>query len=165
MRALIVVLSSLLLVAGCAAPAPSTRAADVAVAPQQASQSLPVAAPDKPGAGMPKRAPPMSDPLPPERVREPSRAPLQVDRTCRIDSDCVVKDIGSCCGYAPACVHKASATDPEGVRAQCARDGIASTCGFNEITACRCVRNQCVDEQEPVGGWMDDPPPPPPAIR
>ena len=166
MRVSILVLLSLLFVAGCAAPEPSTRAAaDGAMAPQAAQQSPPVAAPGKPTPGQPIKAPPMSDPLPPERLRVPSRPSVPVNRTCKIDSDCVVKDVGSCCGYAPACVHKASATDPEGVRAQCVKDGIASVCGFNEITACRCVRNQCVDEQEPVGGWMDDPPPPPPANR
>ena len=169
MRALIVMMLSLLCLVGCAAPS-TQAAADVAVAPQQSpsqqsGKPLPVATPEKPAVGQPIKMPPMSDPLPPERVQAPSSAPAQVVRTCKIDSDCVVKDVGSCCGYSPACVHKASPTDPAGVRAQCARDGIASVCGFNEITACRCVRNQCIDEQEPVGGWMDDPPPPPPANR
>ena len=164
MRALIVLMTSLLYLAGCAAPTPATPA-DVAIAAQQPQAPRPAATPGKPTAGQPIKAPPMSDPLPPERVQAPSPAGVKVIRTCKLDSDCVVKDVGSCCGYAPACVHKSSPTDPAGVRAQCARDGIASVCGFNEITACRCVRDQCVDEQEPVGGWMDDPPPAPPADR
>lgn len=171
MRALIVMMLSLLYVVGCVAPAPSTQAAaDMAVAPQQPTSQqprkpLPAATPEKPGVGQPVKMPPMSDPLPPERVQAPSSTPVQVVRTCNVDSDCVVKDVGNCCGYFPACVHRNSQTDPAAVRAQCARDGIASVCGFNEITACHCVRNQCVGEQEPVGGWMDDPPPPPPAER
>ena len=170
MRALIVMLLSLLFVVGCVAPAPSTQAtADVVTAPQQPTSPsrnpAPVATPEKPAIGQPVRMPPMSDPLPPEHVRAPAPAGVQVVRTCKVDGDCVVKDVGSCCGYSPACVHKDSPTDPAGVQAQCARDGLSSVCGFNEISACRCVRNQCVGDQEPVGGWMDDPPAPPPANR
>ena len=104
----------------------------------------------------------MSDPLPPDRVEDaPSSTPVQVVRTCKVDSDCVVKDVGNCCGYFPACVHRNSPTDPAGVRAQCARSGMASVCGFQEISACRCVRNQCIGVQEPVAGWIDDPAPAP----
>lgn len=151
MRVLIVMMLSLFIV-GCAAPAPSPRSGtDASVG---ARQPQPVA-----------RPPRTNDPLPPERVQTPPSTPVQVVRTCKVDSDCVVKDVGNCCGYFPACVHKASPTDPAGVRAQCAKSGMASVCGFNEITACRCVRNQCIGEQEPVGGWMDDPPAPPPADR
>ena len=42
----------------------------------------------------------------------PAPAGVQVVRTCKVDSDCVVKDVGSCCGYSPACVHRNSPTDP-----------------------------------------------------
>ena len=184
MRALFVMLLSLLFVAGCVAPAPSTQASaeapgvasqhqasqhqasqDQASQPPASQTSLPAATPQKPTVGQPIKMPPMSDPLPPERVQLPSPAQAQVVRTCKVDADCVVKDVGNCCGYFPACVNRTSPTDPAAVRAQCARDGIASTCGFTQITACRCVRNQCVDDREPVGGWMDDPPAPPPAER
>jgi hypothetical protein len=169
MRVLIVMLLSLLCVVGCVAPAPSTQAAaDIAVAPQPASpagQAAPSDKPERPRIGQPVRMPPMSDPLPPERVQVPSPAAAQVVRTCKVDSDCMVKDVGNCCGYFPACVNRNSPTDPAAVRAQCAKSGIASVCGFNEITACRCVRDQCVGDREPVGGWMDDPPAPPPAER
>jgi hypothetical protein len=170
MRALIVVMLSLLFVVGCVAPAPSAQAeADVASASEQPAtpprNPVPVAAPDKPRIGQPVKMPPMSDPLPPERVQVSSPAAAQVVRTCKVDSDCMVKDVGNCCGYVPACVNRNSPTDPAAVRAQCAKDGISSVCGFNEITACRCVRNQCIDDREPVGGWMDDPPAPPPAER
>lgn len=193
MRVLIGLLSSLLFVAGCAAPSTPTQGAAEAQAhsPQPASQppSLPQPAPQsategppqpstqspptrppspssaqpqKPEVGRPIKMPPMSDPLPPERVQvPPPSTPVQVVRTCKVDSDCVVKDVGNCCGYFPACVHRNSPTDPAGVRAQCATSGMASVCGFSEISACRCVRNECIGVQEPVTGWVDDPAPAP----
>ena len=168
MRALLVMVLSLLVVVGCAAPSTQAVADAAAPPPQPTSQRqgpVPGATPEKPRVGQPIKMPPTSDPLPPERVQVPSGTPVRVDRTCKVDSDCVVKDVGSCCGRMPACVHRNSPTDPAGVQAECARKGISSICGFNEITACRCVRNQCLGEQEPVGGWMDDPPAPPPAER
>lgn len=151
MRAFALLVISMLLLA-CAAPAPE---ADQA-APAIASASSPQAVPHK-------RPPPMSDPLPPERV--PDSKPVALDRSCTADADCTVKNVGNCCGYYPACVNKNSPTDPQGVQAECAKNGMAAVCGFSEITACRCVRNQCVDEKQPVGGWSDDPPPPPPTDR
>ena len=111
-------------------------------------------------AGKPVQVTPVSDPLPPERTQT-----VQVDRSCRTDADCVVKDVGSCCGAMPACVNRNSPTDPAGVRAACSEKNRASVCGFNEITACHCVRGQCASEQVPVGGWTDDPPPPKPEDR
>ena len=78
--------------------------------------------------------------LPPQRVPEPVR----VDRSCGQDSDCVVKDIGSCCGRFPACVNRDSPADPAAVQARCARDGMAATCGFQEIAGCACRQHECV---------------------
>lgn len=147
MRAFALLIVPMLLMA-CAAPAP------------EANQAAPaIAAVPSPQTAQHKRPPSMSDPLPPELV--PDGKPVILDRSCKTDADCTVKNVGNCCGAYPACVNKSSPTDPQGVQAECAKNGIASVCGFNEITACRCVRNQCVDEQEPVGGWSDDPPPPP----
>ncbi|WP_242003031.1 hypothetical protein, partial [Vulcaniibacterium tengchongense] len=68
---------------------------------------------------------------------------VKIDRSCKTDADCAVKDVGNCCGRYPACVNKASPTDPEGVRAQCQRSGMMSTCGFREIQGCQCVQGQC----------------------
>ena len=79
-------------------------------------------------------------PLPPRMLPEPVR----IDRSCRTDADCTVKDVGSCCGYSPACVNRDSPTDPAAVRAQCAKQGMASACGFQEIKACACAWGQCV---------------------
>lgn len=87
----------------------------------------------------------MSDPLPPERVPDaPAGAGAsQVDRSCRSDADCTVKDVGSCCGYQPACVNTKSRPDPQAVQAQCAKSGMSSICGFQEISGCQCVKGQC----------------------
>ncbi|HPF72739.1 MAG: hypothetical protein H7A20_03405 [Rhodanobacteraceae bacterium] len=66
-----------------------------------------------------------------------------VDYHCESDEQCVIKDIGSCCGYRPACVNIDSPTDPAGVKAACERDGTMSICGFPAINACQCVANRC----------------------
>lgn len=67
----------------------------------------------------------------------------EVDYSCRVDSDCAIKDIGSCCGYRPACVNKDSPTFPERVQARCAAEGISSVCGFPEIAGCACIEGRC----------------------
>jgi len=82
----------------------------------------------------------MSDPLPPQRAQS---KPGSIDYSCRSDADCAVKDVGSCCGYQPACVNKDSPTDPAAVRAQCEQEGMASVCGFREIAACTCNAGRC----------------------
>ena len=64
-------------------------------------------------------------------------------RRCESDSDCVVKNVGSCCGYMPQCVHKDVQTFPEQVKALCEKEGRSSICGFQEPAACSCVENQC----------------------
>jgi hypothetical protein len=152
MRALPILMS--LLLAACTVPTTQgDNTAHVDVAPRKAVA-------ETPQNGKPVKTPPMSDPLPPERAQT-----VQVDRSCKVDADCVVKDVGSCCGAMPACVNRNSPTDPAGVRAACSAQNRASVCGFNEITACHCVRGQCASEQTPVGGWTDDPAPPKPEDR
>ena len=66
-----------------------------------------------------------------------------VDMACARDSDCVVKNVGNCCGYFPACVNRDSETFPERVKLQCEKEGRSSVCGFREITSCICVEGQC----------------------
>jgi hypothetical protein len=114
----------------------------------------PAASPN-PGAAAPSgpevppgEAPPMSDPLPPEPAPVAERRaadPSAPDRSCRTSADCVVKDVGNCCGTMPACVNKGARTDPAAVKAQCERQGMASVCGFKEVTACTCVAGTCQD--------------------
>lgn len=76
--------------------------------------------------------------------------PTEPARHCRVDSDCAVKNVGNCCGYFPACVHRNSAVDPDQVRANCLKKGESSVCGFPEITACRCEQNQCSAIETPA---------------
>ena len=140
MRATCLLLMSLLL-AACAAPAPDAEA----VQPTRNIATPPAASPSAGGA--------------------PTQRAVQLDRSCKADADCVVKNVGSCCGEFPACVNKGSPTDPQGVQARCKAENRMSVCGFNEINACHCVHNECVGEQPPVGGWTDDPPPPHPVDR
>lgn len=83
---------------------------------------------------------------PPAPAAPPAEAvgdPLQLDYSCRVDSDCEVKNVGNCCGYFPACVNKDAQPDPAAVQARCAESGMASVCGFREIQACSCVDNRC----------------------
>jgi hypothetical protein len=76
-------------------------------------------------------------------------APPKVESTpaplaCAKDADCVVKNVGNCCGYYPACVHVDQTVDPDAVARRCAETGQAGICGFDEISACACVDAQCV---------------------
>ncbi|MGH8051957.1 MAG: hypothetical protein ACREPB_14955 [Arenimonas sp.] len=69
--------------------------------------------------------------------------PGEVDFSCKTASDCKIKDVGSCCGYRPACVNKDSQTYPEQVKAECAKKGMAGICGFPSISSCTCTNNKC----------------------
>ncbi len=109
-------------------------------------------------------APRMSTPMPPQVLPPPasSSQPVTIDYACRVDSDCAIKDVGSCCGARPECVNKNSSTDPAGVRAQCAREHRVSSCVVRNLTKCGCVQRHCLPrDKAPVGGWIDDPTAPP----
>jgi hypothetical protein len=113
-------------------------------------------------------APRMSTPMPPQ-VLPPQASPSQpvtIDYACHIDSDCAIKDVGSCCGAKPECVNKDSPADPAGVRAQCAKEHRISSCAIRNLTQCGCAQHHCVPKDKaPVGGWIDDPPAPPVPVR
>ncbi|MET0328856.1 MAG: hypothetical protein ABW163_08825 [Luteimonas sp.] len=80
----------------------------------------------------------------PEQAGIPLPAnPLQPDRSCSVDADCAVKNVGSCCGYQPACVNANAQVDPQAVQADCAARGVAGVCGFVEIQSCACVNARC----------------------
>jgi hypothetical protein len=72
-----------------------------------------------------------------------SGKPGEVDFSCNTASDCKIKDVGSCCGYRPACVNKDSETFPEQVKAECTKKGMSSICGFPTISSCTCTNNKC----------------------
>lgn len=116
-----------LLLAACAAPPPSPAAATDATSPAVAPRPTPAAQP----AG--------DNPL----QEATDGDVVQVDRSCKTNADCAVKDVGNCCGRFPACVNKDSPTDPKAVQAQCQAKGIASVCGYREISSCECVAGTC----------------------
>ncbi|MBU1203659.1 MAG: hypothetical protein KKG60_01165 [Nanoarchaeota archaeon] len=66
---------------------------------------------------------------------------------CELDEDCVVKNIGSCCGYYPRCVNADYVPDVEAVRKECEGEGMVGICGYPEIDECRCENNKCVSIQ------------------
>ena len=77
--------------------------------------------------------------------------------TCKTAADCTIKNVGNCCGYYPACVHKDQSVDPEAVLTRCEKEGTSSICGFPEISACACVESKCVESSS--GGSGGDPRP------
>lgn len=131
------------------APATSADAGDVRTPDASSPEASAPATPPPRDTGIPGRtkpAPPKSTPLPPEVVDDaPVRAVPALVTSCRTDADCTVKNVGNCCGAMPACVNKASPTDPAAVQAACAREGRMSTCGFREIQSCSCVAGTCRD--------------------
>ncbi|MFY2762791.1 hypothetical protein [Arenimonas sp. MALMAid1274] len=124
---------------------PEVPAADAAIA--QSVAPAPATADASPPPALDSQAPITS---PAEAAKKQTRiedvtgiAPSGPSRSCRSDSDCAVKDVGSCCGYFPRCVNKDARTDPAGVRAQCEKDGMSSICGFPEVSGCQCVQGLC----------------------
>lgn len=145
----------LLALLGCVAPESNDPTAPAAATVDKAGRGdIAVEATPEP----PRRAPPMSDPLPPQRVVDPAGPPssipvtgtVVVDTSCRTSADCTIKNVGNCCGEYPACVNVNSPTDPEGVQAECAAKGMASVCGFPAITGCQCVAGQCTSDNGAV---------------
>lgn len=144
-----------LAVAGCAAPSTNDRgdtpmdtAANApstgATSDTDASTPAPVQSPPRPPQLSPVKRPSPRPSLGPGRGESvPAGDTVKIDRSCSTDAQCTVKDVGNCCGYYPACVNVDSPTDPEGVKAQCAKSGMASVCGFPSITSCQCVAGQC----------------------
>ena len=146
--------AAVLVLGACAAPqteaVPANDARDAttasmeSTAPPEAARTLAQAEP--PAETVSERGPlDASEPAPPAAAADPedAAAPVQVDMSCRTDADCTVKDVGNCCGFYPACVNVNSPTDPEGVKAACARSGMMSVCGFRDISACQCVAGSC----------------------
>ena len=91
---------------------------------------------------------------PPRQPDMPSSAEMQSlppDMRCQEDADCVVKNVGNCCGYFPKCVNRAATVDPEGVKRLCEEQGRSSVCGFSEIQACTCQNNLCQAAPNPGG--------------
>jgi len=62
---------------------------------------------------------------------------------CSVDADCVVKNVGNCCGYFPGCVNTNFEPDLDTVARECEESGIDSVCGFPEVSGCECVGGSC----------------------
>ncbi|HEY5849502.1 MAG TPA: hypothetical protein VIT62_01855 [Lysobacter sp.] len=125
------VMFALLLSVLCACAAPP------AAAPAEAT---PASAPVAVTPAVPAQAPPAAAPA---QQSVPVPAAMKIDRSCRSDNDCAIKDVGNCCGAMPACVNANSPTDPAGVQAACAKSGRMGVCGFKSIESCQCLQGQC----------------------
>ena len=121
-RVALAVVACLLLLVGCTAPTTATSP------PKSEFPTNPLDQPSKP--------------------RPIGADPSAVNRSCKTDADCAVKDVGNCCGYYPACVNVNAKPDPKAVQAQCAKTGMASVCGFPEISGCKCVKGQCAADAQ-----------------
>ncbi|MBN8212779.1 MAG: hypothetical protein J0M09_07645 [Xanthomonadales bacterium] len=126
-------LAALLLV-GCTAPTSTPEAPSAAPAPAAPLAAERLAEP--PVAAPPAATLPTAETAPRSDASNPSRS-------CKTDSDCAVKNVGNCCGAFPSCVNKDAKTDPPAVQAQCAKAGMASVCGFQEVSGCQCVQGEC----------------------
>lgn len=117
------------LLAACSSPAPAP-ASDAAAPAATATAPEPAApAPQFPAPGQHSEA------------LEP--VAIAMDLSCASDNDCVVKNVGNCCGQFNACVNRGSPADPSAVMAQCAKEGKMSMCGSPVIAGCACVQGQC----------------------
>lgn len=134
---------AMLALASCNAPGNSPAGA---TSEANAPTKSPAAAPPAEPAAVPA---PSSSPTSPMAGPEgkPALPPLSLGadtgRACGNDSDCAVKDAGSCCGYRPVCVNKGTPTFPEKVKAACAKEGRVGICGFQAIDGCQCVAGKC----------------------
>ena len=80
-----------------------------------------------------------------------------VDTSCKVDADCVVKDVGSCCGVRPACVNRSARVDAVAVAAACRASGRMSVCGFESVSECGCSGGRCCARRDTVGEWLREP--------
>lgn len=121
-RATIALLAALL--AACAS-SPSTRASDAGTAaPATTTKSAAPASATSPAGATDLEHP---------------------DRSCKVDADCQVKDVGNCCGAYPMCVNKDAAVDPKAVKAQCVSEHRLGMCHVMAVGGCSCVQGQCKD--------------------
>lgn len=81
----------------------------------------------------------------PRLLGPPLRQSETVDDSCHVDADCAVKNVGNCCGALPMCVNRDSPVFPDRVRAECAKNHRAGTCGFPVIASCVCTEGRCKD--------------------
>lgn len=66
---------------------------------------------------------------------------------CSQNYDCVVKDVGSCCGYYPRCANLGATFGPPSCN-----NGQVGLCSFPSIDHCECQQNRCVSVPSSVQG-------------
>ncbi len=94
-----------------------------------------------------------TQPSPPRSARLlPNQPRGEVNYSCASNADCVVKNVGNCCGYYPGCVNSSSPTFPDQVKAQCAAQKMHGVCGFPADSGCQCVEHRCVTTAGPGNG-------------
>ncbi|KAI9897850.1 hypothetical protein N3K66_007706 [Trichothecium roseum] len=84
-----------------------------------------------------------------EEPEEPAAVP-PAHFACAADADCVVRNVGNCCGYYPLCANSAA------VLPHPCPDGGFGVCGFAEVDSCACgSKGGCVSYQggNIVGGY------------
>ncbi len=79
----------------------------------------------------------------PEAPSAPAGKPERLDDRCNSDADCTVKDVGSCCGYRPACLNRDSPTFADAVKARCKAEGLSGVCGSIAVPGCQCSNGRC----------------------
>lgn len=61
---------------------------------------------------------------------------------CKQNLDCVITNVGNCCGYYPRCANVSATFAPP-----VCTEGQAGVCGFPSIDSCECRQNVCVSLQ------------------
>eukprot|EP01084_Bolivina_argentea_P193832 332514_1 len=87
------------------------------------------------------------------------QTPQPIDpRSCTTANDCMVKNVGNCCGYYPGCVNINYEPDPTAVQAKCAEEGLSSICGWTDPSGCLCNENdQCIELYDSINLSTDTP--------
>ncbi|CAN5345068.1 hypothetical protein BH11PSE14_BH11PSE14_21250 [soil metagenome] len=167
------VLAAALLVVGCSVHDRSTGSAtgasnnlatpaDIGGTPQSAPVPPAIAPPAQPLPAPPPAKSPAtpadarslaeataaSEPMPVRRAipAEPTASadkPEVLNDRCNSDADCAVKDVGSCCGYRPACLNRDSPTFADAVKARCKAEGRSGICGTIAVPGCQCTNGRC----------------------
>jgi len=75
-----------------------------------------------------------------------NREGREIDISCNTCADCVVQDVGNCCGASLMCTNQAYAPDLGAVDKWCGDN--MSSCGWEDIDACACVDGVCVGKQK-----------------
>lgn len=118
----------MLLVSGCSARDRTSAAATNAPAVTEAAM---------PAANLPMR------PTIATASAAPANKSNALDDRCNSNADCVVKDVGSCCGYRPACLNRDSPTFADAVKARCKAESRMGMCGGIAVSGCQCSNGHC----------------------